>query len=502
MKEKAWIACGLYFDHDWTADGPITKKQRADWNRKIANQLKCYVDTLYDMSLSRLGELISKQHKSNETFFVFNPLNWDRTDYSDYPYNGSSEIKIIDKTSSQEVPFQFITRNNKKYLRLLASDIPSLGYKVFEIIKGLSSVKTNYPAKISDGTIENDRYKISFTPQGVITSLIDKTNNNLECISPVNELYANDLGSGNGTDGLPLRIENAGPVSVTLVAESHKPLKHISKITLFKNIGRIEIENYITQNIDAKPVTYSFSFNLTNPDIWHEEAGAILNAKPKSKGGHYADSICRLDWLALNHFADISGNGHGMVLSNRDAYFMKPGNSTVELLDYTTPQINVLAGGQIDKDKGLGIENQDGDSYFENFFALKPYCIAYDATVSMKFSLEHQNPLVAGRISGRSGGYGAQISLFTISDPNVLIWSMKPAEEGIDNGIILRVWNMDDQDRNCSISSTYPIEKCGEATHIEKDGNSISPASGTINTKIGHNKIQTFRIFLNTTKNN
>ena len=143
----------------------------------------------------------------------------------------------------------------------------------------------------------------------------------------------------------------------------------ISKITLFKNSERIEIENYITQNIGGTPAIYAFSFNLTNPDIWHEEAGAILNARPVSQGGHYAESICRLDWLAMNHFADITGNDQGMMLSNRDAYFMKPGNSTVEKLDFTTPQINVLAAGQVDK--WLGIENQDGDSYFENHFVQK-----------------------------------------------------------------------------------------------------------------------------------
>ena len=41
MREKAWISCGLYFDHDWTADGVvITKKQRADWARKIAGPVQ------------------------------------------------------------------------------------------------------------------------------------------------------------------------------------------------------------------------------------------------------------------------------------------------------------------------------------------------------------------------------------------------------------------------------------------------------------------------------
>jgi len=381
----------------------------------------------------------------------------------------------------------------------MTSDIPSLGYKVFTIKKGIPKTNPELAAKVTSRVIENDYYKITITAQGAITSLIDKKNNKRECISQVNNLFANDLGPSKGNTSLndqPLRVENAGSVSVTLVAESYKPIKHTSKITLFKHIDRIELENYITQNFSDKPVTYSFSFNLTNPEIRHEEAGAILTAKPASVGGHYADSICRLDWLAVNHFADMSGDGQGMILSNRDAYFMKPGNSTVEKLDYTTPQINVLAGGQIDKDTGLGIENQDGDSYFEHFFALKPYNNDYSATQSMRFSLEHQNPLVSGKVSGSNGAFENEFSMFTITDPNVLVWSVKPAEEGIDQGIILRVWNTSNKDVDCTISAEKPIESIQQITHIETNMEPITPVSGTLKTNIGHNRIETFRVFL------
>ncbi len=77
IREKAWISCGLYFDHDWTADGVIiTKKQRADWARKIAGQLSRYVDTLYSMSVARLGELIAAPGRYQEAFYAFNPLGW------------------------------------------------------------------------------------------------------------------------------------------------------------------------------------------------------------------------------------------------------------------------------------------------------------------------------------------------------------------------------------------------------------------------------------------
>lgn len=497
MKQKAWMACALYFEHDWTSDGPITRKQRADWQRKIANQLNGYVDTLYNLSLSRFGEMVTKSAKNQESFFVFNPLSWSRTDYSDFAYNGSREVVVTDQTTGKEVPFQFIEKKGKSYLRILASDIPSLGFKSFSIKKGKVSNHPELAAKVTDGVIENDCYKITVSAQGTITSVIDKKNNNRECISTVNKRFANDLGAGDGKFSLndqPLRVENAGPVSVTLVAESYKPVKHISKITLFAKCDRIEIENFITQNTGDKPVTYSFSFNLNNPEIHHEEAGAILKAKPISEGGHYAEKICRLDWLALNHFADMSGNGQGMILSNRDAYLMKPGASTVEKLDYSTPQINVLATGRIDN--ALGIESQDGDSYFEHFFALKPYADEHNATASMRFSLEHQNPLVAGIITGKSKEYDNRYSLFQVSDPNVLIWSVKPAEEGIDKGVIVRVWNMDSKDADCSISSELKVESAMQTTHVETDMETIAPISGVLKTNIGHNRVETFRVFL------
>ena len=496
IRQMAWLGCGLYFEHDWTADGSITKKQRSDWARKMAGRLSCYVDTLYNLSITRLGEMIKAPENSGEAFFVFNPLGWLRTDYSDYCYSGPADIKVIDLSSSAEVPFQFIIKKNVKYLRILAKDVPSLGFKSFEIRKSSGARTFTQAATVKDSIIENAHYRITLSPQGVITSLVDKDNSNRECIKSINNLFANDLGSHGGISGSPLKVENAGPVSVTLKAESYKPLKHVSKVTLFGFNERIELENYLEQNIGSDPVTYAFSFNLEAPVIRNEEAGAILKARQQSEGGNYADSICRLDWLAMNHFADLSDKNSGMIISNRDAIFMKTGNSTIKWLDPKTPQISVLAGGQIDA-PGLGIVNQDGDSYFENFFALRTTRNGFDAAAAMKFSMEHQNPLVAGTIKGQSGYDAKSFSLFEVTDPKVLVWALKPAEEGIDNGIILRVWNMSDQDEDFVISSSSLIKKCKMTTHIETDISDLAPDEGKLKLKIGHNRLQTYRIFLN-----
>jgi alpha-mannosidase len=184
-----------------------------------------------------------------------------------------------------------------------------------------------------------------------------------------------------------------------------------------------------------------------------------------------------------------------MIVSNRDAFFMKTGQSKIDSMDYSTSMISIMAGGQVDA-PNLGIINQDGDSYFENFFAIKPYSGSYNPVSSMKFSLEHQNPLVCGKILPGVKKYGNTGSLITTSDPNVLVWVVKPAEEGIDKGLIVRLWNLSNKDSECTIFSEKQIVGCTQTTHIEKDLEPIKTVNGKISIVIGHNRIQTYRIFL------
>ena len=306
-----------------------------------------------------------------------------------------------------EVPFQFIFLNNKTYLRILASDVPSMGYKVYKIMPGNGSLKMQSAGYYIyfQNFVETPYYKIVFMPDGSIRSLIDKSNNHKECVKQINNLYMNDMISADESNPIEVKVENDGPVSMTLVAQSEYPVRHITKLTLFKDIERIELENYITRNFGDSPLVYTFSSDIEQPKIWHEEAGAILMAKSQSKGGHYAEKFCRLDWLGMNHFADISGDAFGMTISNRDASFMQVGNSRPDSLDDSSPVIKILAGGRIDADRNLGIPNQDGDSRFENHIALNPHKGPFDATSAMKFSLEHQNPLVAAKITGVNEQY-------------------------------------------------------------------------------------------------
>ncbi len=378
-RDQAWMNLGLYWEHDWTSGDSqwITQATRARWQRKVATQIEAYVDSLHADAAFALGDLIERRG-SAERFYAFNPTSWPRTDFADLPYDGDKHqlawpVHVVDLTSGKEVPAQIVklrplvfAKEGRQHLRILAKDVPPLGYKVFEIRPGKGSAAELPPAAVADGGVmENDLYRIDVAERGAITSLVDKSMGGREFVRVVDARAVNDLGPGTGK----VEVENVGPVSVTLRATATGPIPHVTRVTLFRDQRRIDIQNEITSNFnDIRE--WGFGINVRAPDVWHEEVGAVIRAKLSSDGGHYSPTHSRLDWLTLNHYAAMSGDdGAGIVLSSADLSFMKLGRSAVDNrvsnLDVATPLISVLAGGQVDGPK-LGMIAQGGDSYFSS----------------------------------------------------------------------------------------------------------------------------------------
>jgi alpha-mannosidase len=474
-------------------------------------------------------------------FFAFNPLGWTRTDVADLPWTGAEPVHVVDLTGGGPTPCQLVTVDGRRCLRVLARDVPPVGYKVFEIRPGAGE-KYADAATVTDNVIENRFYRITVAPRGAITSLIDKTRDNREFAAEIDGRVINDLGPGAGR----LEVENAGPVSVTLLALSNEPLAHVSRLTLIRDSRRIELDNEITQNFrDVR--TWSFAFNLEEPDVWHEEVGAVIRAKLLDQGGHYSPRNARYDWLTMNHFVDVSGRGGpGVTLANADCCFMQLGHSTLTMLDSATPLVSALIGGQVDGLR-LGIPDQGGDRYFRQRFALQTHS-AFDPVAAMRFALEHQNPLVAGMVAGSdedtvaqppwrgrpalaSRGHpglalpdlyasiGSEVqgqdalatagvlhepraavyaepsySLLKVSRPEVFVWAVKPAEEGIEHGVIVRLWNMAHHPVQGEVQFGRPVRRARRTTHVETDLSDVPLLDGRLPVSFAAQQMQTYRL--------
>ncbi len=484
-RARAYLNLGLYFEHDWTADGRVGRDDRGAWQRTIAQGVTSYVDRLYDDAVAALGRLIRRSGGSPR-FFVFNPLSWRRTDVADIPYTGSGPVHVVDLTTGEETPSQLFSRDGSRSLRVLASDLPSVGYRVYEIRSGAG---TTFPEAVKSAgrVIENRSYRITVSDRGAVTSLVDKRRGMREFAAEIGSRAVNDLGPGSGT----VEIENVGPVSVTLKATGQKPLRHVTRVTLIRDCDRIEIRNQITQGF-AHPAVWTFSFNLTDPDLWHEEVGAVIRARLLADGGHYSPINARYDWLTLNHFADMTGREGGITLSSHDLSFMRLGGSTTADLDTETPQIGVLAGGQVDGTR-LGIRYQGGYGRFLQRFALRTHG-DYDEAAAMRFALEHQNPPVAGMVTGGTHYPDTTYSFLSIDARDVLLWALKPAEDGAGAGTVVRLWNLGSTKTAFKLArSDGPLAAATHVTHLETPVGSAAVREGFLTESIEAHQIKTFQ---------
>lgn len=503
-RDRAFNNLGLYWEHDWTADGPISRPQRAAWQEEVATNIEGYVNSIHGEALVRLGGLIPRPDPKANRFFVLNALGWSRTEAADFLYTGAADVHVHDLSTGRDVPHQIVKPNGARHLRILAPDVPAAGYKVFEVRPGPgTAVPAEGDAAAVGGengaTFENDAVRVVLERDGAIRSFVDKRRGDAELAATIGGLKLNDF-AANSDDGEPLRVENRGPVSVTLRARSEAGVDHSTFVTLYRGSDRVDIRNEITANF-ADVRHWAFSFALTDPAVRSEEVGAVNLNKLKSAGGDYADSHARYDYVSVNHFADITdgANQRGVTLSNPDLAFARLGNSTPLALDTTTPQLHLLAGGQVDG-SSLGIRAQNGQTHFLQRFALRPHG-AYDGPAAMRFALEHQNPFVTGPVIAKddSAAHGfpeTTFSLLTVNHPDVLLWAVKPHEDGIGRGgLTVRLWNLADQPVNAEWTLNAGVASAHRTTHVETD---LAPVpltpAGTVPAAFTRQQMQTFRV--------
>jgi alpha-mannosidase len=487
LKQKANLALSMYWLHGWTADGPVKREKLAAWSKEKATDAEAYVDSLYNQSLQWLGKMITVKNK--QSFMVFNPLGWQRTDVAELLLNDDKNI-IIKDANKKTVPHQVIIKEGKRYAQFIAEKIPSAGYKTF-YTEAADNAEMNIAGAIIANNIENDFYTVTVNNAGAIISLKEKQNGK-EWIQAINGKYTNDFGvpAANGK----VSIINSGAISTTIQCISSDSLKKKTLITLFKKLPRIEIQNNIQQNF-ANTISTAFSFNISNPTVWHEEIGAVINARLKSHGGHYADSFARYDWLSMQHFANMGNGESGITISNLDGNFMQLGNSTVNKLDENTPQINVLLGGQMDNN--LGIFKQGGDSLFVQTLALLPHQNTFDQTQSMRFALEHQTPLVTSFTNGGNELPADNFSFLSVDNKEVMLWALKPAEDGVDKaGIVTRFWNMSKNSLSFTITTATNIGTASHCTHIETAIEKLPVVKNKLSANIGFQQMKTWELMI------
>jgi alpha-mannosidase len=481
--EAATLDLTKVFEHNW-ADGGVSVPYIVANKKAWTADLESKVDTVYGNAVAQVRTLF--RTPDEDRIVVFNPLGFPRTDFADLPVADNGPYVVTDLEDGTEVPSQVVTVGGSPALRVLASNVPALGYRTYRYAAGTG---TAFPgaASIAGNTISNGRYSVTFGTRGDVTSLVDVATDRQLAGSGLNDF-------GSGSAGPPTAVD-VGPVSATLIADvAGMPARRVS-LTLFATpIDRVTIDDEILQNYTATSY-YRFNMNLVDPVLHFEEVGAIARTGLVAEGGDFQPGT-RADVMTLNHFVELADEDYVITLSNSDAIDFRQGASTTSTFDLGTPEVDVLALGIVSPVSG-DITTQGGDSYFHHGFAMRGRPGAFDGADAMRFSLAHQNPLVALALPRNQ--MTAPLTSVTrgfalVNAPNVVVTAFKPAEES-ERGFLVRMWELSGQPANFAADvSAFSPQAVVPTSLIETDiGTATLNADGTFPVAIDANEMKTYR---------
>jgi alpha-mannosidase len=113
----------------------------------------------------------------------------------------------------------------------------------------------------------------------------------------------------------------------------------------------------------------------------------------------------------------------------------------------------------------------------------------------MKFGLECQNPPVTGLVRGgpRSPLPPSRYALIAIDPPGILLWALKPHDDGADQGIVARLWNQSDAPNRFALTvAAGPLTKARKLTHLETTLTNLSVEGGVLQDTLPAQGMQTY----------
>jgi alpha-mannosidase len=472
-----------YFEHSWGGTSEMLVRELLAKKKQWAESFERAIAAADKAATAALSGMF--ETGDDRRVVVVNPLGFARTDYADLPLSGDTPLRVVDVATGQAAPSQTIQADGEARLRFLARDVPALGYRQYRLEPG-EPPSLPPAATVGEDRIDGDRYRVETGRFGEIVRAFDKQADRDMTASPLNLV---EQGQVTGWTA-----ENVGPVSTTLRLDIAGDPDRIVRLTLFRDVDRLEIENIVAGAPEAE-LSYIFDFGLEDFTIHFEEVGAIARPGPVAEGGNFLPGT-NAEFMTLNHFASVADGNYSVTLSNWDAMAMRVGDSTQQQFDLSSSRIGVLGVGN---PRNAEFEAQGGAEYFVNRFALVGDPEGFSGARAMQASLAHQNPLRAIALPPRQSGplTAAVSSMAAVDASNVVVVGFKPAEER-DGGYVLRLWELEGRETPIAVDiSAFQPMRAFETTLIETDRAPATLQAGKIMSGIGANEMKTFRFVPN-----
>ncbi len=248
-------------------------------------------------------------------------------------------FRLVERGTGAELPYQRFDAQGAILFR--AQGLPSLGYKVYDLVPGAPSAVPGGVLSATATTLENDAYALTVDPaDGALTSLVEKATGrqlidagaayrfNRLAWNTKNELVGRTPPHAEPVGGASVSIETPGPLVAALrVTRTGTP--HVSTVyRLYRGEDRVEIENtldrskmpHISNSEAARAYTVTLPFDVHDFEIRTESTTRFVD--PLRDGFARGDVF---DWHNVEHtlaFWDASG-GIWAACDASDAHFFQ-----------------------------------------------------------------------------------------------------------------------------------------------------------------------------------
>ncbi len=378
-----------------------------------------------------------------------------------------------------------------------APDVPSLGYAFYALRAKQKGVQTA-PAASQNGFwanaqgFETPYYTGEWDAAGRITSLVHKAEQRqlVPAGGALNRLFAYedkpmnwdnwDIDMFYSEKGWPVNqspvftLLETGPLRCVAQAEiifHHSTIRQ--QITLYRNSPLIQFESVVDWHEDQVLLKAEFDvdvhFDAATYDI---QFGNLQRPAHNNTSWQAAQfEVCAHKWV------DASEDGFGVSLLNDCKYGHRVKEGRME--------ISLIKCGRH--------PNPNADRERHHFtYCLYPHAGGWRGAQTAQYAYGLNNPLIAIPKTAGGGALPPAYSLAQVDAPNVLIETVKPAEDG--QGVILRLYESHGRRSRATLSTAYPCFTLQPCDLLENPAGDETQAGRQFEFTIRPYEIQTYRL--------
>ncbi|MFL6256919.1 MAG: glycoside hydrolase family 38 C-terminal domain-containing protein [Pyrinomonadaceae bacterium] len=437
---------------------------------------------------------------------VYNPLNVEREDVveADISLMNGDAPKAVRVTDPQgrEVPAQIVGVREAAFKILFLAKVPSVGYAVYDV-RPEASPSADTTLKVSESSLENERYRVTLNGDGDVSSIFDKSVGKELLSAPArlafqterpkdwpawNMDWADQQKPPRGYVSGPARVRvvERGPVRVAVEVERESEgSKFVQTIRLATGGAgeRVEFANRIDWRSEAAALKATFPLTASNPEATYNwDVGTIRRGNNDER----KYEVPSHQWFDLT---DRSGTYGVTVLSDCKYGSDKPDDSTLRLTLLFTPGLGTGNGWEFHDQT-----TQDWGRH-EFTYGLAGHAGDWRAAQTDWQAQRLNQPLVAFEAARHAGALGKSFSLMSVGNSRVRVLAVKKAEESDE--VVVRLVELDGKSApGVRLRFAARVVSAREVTGQEQPLGAARVEQGELLTDFGPYQLRTFALKL------